>query len=284
MTDDPLDRLRAADPLRDRAVPSPTSDDAVAMRDRILAGSTHAPASPDRGSTTRRWVVGGAVLAAGAAAAAAVAVRTSPVADPTNVGCYAGPSVTASTVVISADGDNPVAQCRELWRSGDMDLDGPSPDEIPALVACALETGIGVFPAGSCDDVETSGGATATADAPSGGATSDAATTSGDPVEDATPDEPAGLPLPDVQSDDDAVRRAMQDINLAMLDECLTLDAAIDLAEETLAAYGLEGWTIGPRFGEHTDQTCAGFFPEPDEQAVWFTPEPARDGQTPGPR
>lgn len=285
MTRDPLERLRDADPLAGQAVPDASDPAAIAMRDAITAGTV---TSLDRARRRRRWVAGVAVAAAAAATAAAVAVSTSRVTDPTSIGCYDGASTAANTTILAATEANPVEQCRQLWVSGDMDPAVTGPAQVPPLVACVLDTAgvVGVFPAGSCEDVDVSGtGELDALDTP----TSEKPTE--DRVPDASPeaatppnDEPtAGLSLPDYGTDDQEVRLALDEIRLAMLDRCLSLDAAITLAEDVLAQHGLEGWTVGPIFDDQPDQTCAGFFPDASERAVWFTPEEPQPGQTPEP-
>jgi hypothetical protein len=63
-----------------------------------------------------------------------------------SIGCYERAADDANVAVISTDGRNPVAQCRDLWEEGSMG--SPIPRR---LAACVLATGpIGVFP--SADD------------------------------------------------------------------------------------------------------------------------------------
>lgn len=279
MTRDPLERLRDADPLAGRDLPAPSDPAAVAMRERITASRA---TSLDR-ARRRRWVVGAAVAAAAVATAAAVAVSTSRVTEPTAVGCYDGPSTTANTTVLAASGSNPVEQCRQLWASGEMDPDVTGLEQVPPLVACVLDTAdvVGVFPANSCEDVDTSG----TADR-DGLDTSTAPPEVDDPTGSGTPSAPSGddatgLSMPDYGTADQDVRLALDEIRLSMLDRCLSLDAAIALAEDVLAQHGLEGWTVGPVVEGQPTETCAGFFPQASERAVWFTPEDPEPGQTP---
>ncbi len=73
----------------------------------------------------------------------------------------------------------------------------------------------------------------------------------------------------------------MEQIRLALMDRCLRLDAAIEVAEQALEAEGLEGWTIGPVIDDYPDDACAGFFPDTSEQFVGFVPDEPAPGQTP---
>lgn len=284
MTDDVLERLRAADPLAGQPPPAPTDADAVAMREQILATDRDVVDQHQR-RRRRRAAMVGVALAAAVATAAALLVATRRPTHVSSVGCYAAAATDAATTVVSATGANPVDPCRQLWASGDMDPDVTSPAEVPPLVACVLESGaVGVFPASSCDQVGTHGGpdpspgssARRPSTPPSAPATHEPGSTS--------TVAPEGLPMPDRRTTDETVRRALEQIRLEMHDRCLTLEAATELAEEVLADHGIEGWTIGPIFEGHSDQTCAGFFPETPERAIWWTPERPADGQTPGPR
>jgi hypothetical protein len=277
---DPMERLRGADPAHGHAT-DPTHPDAVAMRDAIMAGSATPLARRRR---RRRWITGAVAAGAAAATAAALAVATSRVEDPTRIGCYDAASTQASTAVIGAGDASPVELCRELWRTGQMDPGVSSEDQVPPLIACVIESGItGVFPAESCDDVVS------TAPEPTASASASApGSVTATPVEPATPPSPpppsetaTGLSMPDFNTDDVAVRRALDEIRRTMLDRCLTLDAAVALAEGVLEDHGLEGWTVGPLFEDQDPTTCAGFFPDAPERDIRMTPEEPDPGQTP---
>ena len=276
MTRDAFDRLRDADPLRDRDLPQPDDPAARAMREAVMGGAV---SSLDAARRRRRWIAAGAAAAAVAAAAAALAVTTARVEDPTVVGCYTAPSTQADTVVVGVGDDGPVGTCAALWAEGVMDPEVTGEGQVPVLVPCVLDEGqVGVFPTASCDDVTDDpvvrpdpGDPTATS--PATEDPSSAPTTSEPPVE--------GLPMPDYGTDDERVRRALESIRLALLDRCLTLEAAIEVAEEALADEGLEGWTVGSVLEDHPDGTCAGFFPDAAERAVLFVPDEPEPGQTP---
>lgn len=296
MTDDVLERLRAADPLAGQAPPAPTDAGAIAMRDQIMAMDRDVVDLDRRRQRRRRAVVAAVALAAAAATAAAILVSTRRPTQVSAVGCFTEAATAADTTVVSATGSNPVDPCRQLWEAGDMDPDVTSPDEVPPLVACVLESGaVGVFPTTSCDEVDVSGRrspspsssvapspSSAPSPPPRSGATDDPGPTGPGPT---VADPPEGLPMPDYQTSDETIRQALEQIRLDMADRCLTLEAATALAEEVLAVHGIEGWTIGPIWEDlHTDQTCAGFFPDAPEETIWWTPEEPADGQTPGPR
>lgn len=287
---DPLDRLRDADPLAGQPLPDASDPDAAAMRDAIIRSAGGAVPIDGR-RRRRRLVAGGVALTAAIATAAALAVRTTPVEDPLSVGCYAGASTGASTIVLGSTSANPVDECRALWESGEFIADLAA-DQVPDLVACVLDTAavVGVFPAGSCDDVDTTGADVApwspstttprpdrTAESPEG--VSPSATGDDDPTtQDDPPDD--GLSMPDFQTRDQDVREALNEIRLAMLDRCLSLEAATVLAEGVLADHGIEGWTVEPVIEWPSPDMCAGYFPDAPEQAVYFVPDDPQPGQT----
>lgn len=271
MTRDVLERLRDADPLADRPLPHPRSDAAQAMLSTVLAGT---PTSLARARRRRRTVTAAVAAAAVVATAAAVAVTTREVADPLSIGCYDAAATSANTVVVTATGPNPVVACRELWEQGEIDPDVTSADDVPDLVACVLETAdvVGVFPAGSCDDVRRGEGADRglrpTAPRPAGTPS----------VEPGSESPSSGLAVPDFGTDDVTVRTALNDIRLAMLDRCLDLDEATRLVEDTLAAHGLHGWTVEPVVPDPPPGACTGFFPRPADSYVGLVPDDAGPG------
>ena len=273
MTRDPLDRLRDADPLHDHPAPDAGDPAARAMREAVLAGQSGAPAH------RRRWIAGVAAAAA-VATAAAIAVTTSRVQDPVRVGCYDAPSTQASTAVVQVGDEGPVGTCEALWATGQIDPDVTDPADVPPLVACTLDSGsVGVFPADRCDDVvDTPPPSPSPPGTPSPGPRE---TPSASSTPSASPTPPPGLPMPDYGTDDERVRRAMEQIRLALLDRCLTLDAAVDVAEQALADEDLQGWTVGPVIEDYPGGTCAGFFPDTSEQFVGFVPDEPQPGQTP---
>lgn len=278
MTTDPFDRLRDADPLAGRPLPDPSDPDAVTMRDAILDADAAVTSLRETVQRRRRWLVAGVAVTAGIATAAALAVRTTPVTDPTSVGCYDAASTRANTVVVGTSGASPVDQCRGLWESGALGPEGTPSDATPPLVACVVEGGaLGVFPARSCDDVDRSG-----RDVPPW--TPPDVQLPDVEVPALSPSEPSteGLPMPDFRTSDVVVRDALHQISLAMLDRCLTLEQATELAEGVLDDAGLEGWTVEPVVTWPDDEVCASFFPDAPEQAVRFVPDPVPPGQTPG--
>lgn len=272
MSDALLELLRAADPVAPADLPGPEDAAMAAMLDAIIAG-VEADTVVELASRRRRVAVAATVgLAAATAAAFAVVSTRAPSGDLLSVACFTAASTSSDAAIVRVVGDNPVETCRTLWVDDEMGVEILSREDAPTLVACVLETGpIGVFPTGSCDDVLRTPDQPAPAPVP---------TSPG--REGVTPGRPdaTGLPLPDFGAEDPVVREALQAVYETLLDRCLTLDAATRVTEDILARAGLDDWTVGPAF-EHTDDTCAGFFPVVDERQVLLTPERPQPGQTP---
>jgi hypothetical protein len=149
MSNDPLARLRAANPVPPEEAPSAESPEAVAMFERIVAtppdGAPPAAVRPFRRSLQRRlWVLIPAAVLAGAAAYAALH-RGEPAAG---VVCWA--RATMQEPVDRASGDvskgDPISACQAAWAPhGDLNPTGSI--DVPALTACVKDdVVIEVFP------------------------------------------------------------------------------------------------------------------------------------------
>lgn len=137
--------LRGLDPL-------PSNDgartDIDAFVAQVIDRATADPTPPRR--LRRRWIVGGvSALALAASGTAAAFLLTSQPDDPTSVACrsIAAPA-GGHTIMLEATGD-PIAQCAELWRSGqlpDSENTLPPGQAAPPLAACILNGVVQVFP------------------------------------------------------------------------------------------------------------------------------------------
>lgn len=142
---DPLDRLRAANPVL-LADPTLAPPDPVLFR-RITTG---APSRPERRRRRGRRLLPALVVTSLLGGAAAYALLRGEVTQPQNVACYAAADLQAHTEVTNGDEDGPAAACAELWRLGTF-----GPDRgVPPLAECVLDSGlVGVFPATPGQDV-----------------------------------------------------------------------------------------------------------------------------------
>lgn len=123
-------------------------DDLDARDASVIALPPHrAPGSPGaaRSPRRRRWLVAAGVSAVvvvgGAGVAAFVGARPSnPAAD---VLCRGSADGTGSAIAV-APGEDPIDQCADLWRIGDLpDVDAPGgpTTKVPRLVACTGSNG-----------------------------------------------------------------------------------------------------------------------------------------------
>lgn len=160
MTDrsDPLERLRAANPVHAEQLPDASeSARARAQFEEITAVETLYPAEPDtvhpvpatRRRRRRRLVPFVALASLSLGGAAAYALVTRDATTTHSVACYQNADLRATTAVVASDGRTPVEVCAEAWKQGAF---GSVP--APPLQGCVLESGVaGVFPSTTGEDV-----------------------------------------------------------------------------------------------------------------------------------
>ena len=145
---DPLELLRAANPVDEERLPTPARSATAAVLYEKITGTPYAtPRAPTR--TPRRWrlYVGSLVAVGAIGGGAAWAIAAHQPDKVLTVACYQHADLSAASVVAS-DGRDPVAVCADAWRDGKV---GPVPPT--ALVACVLTGGTaGVFPADAPTD------------------------------------------------------------------------------------------------------------------------------------
>lgn len=149
-----------------------------------------------------------------AVAAGGYAVTRGEEAVASGIGCYAEASLEADASIVEATGDNPVQVCTDLWEQGAVRQGASEP---PAMIACAADGAVHVFPsedAGTCAQL--------------------------------------GLaPLPDDYEAAAARFDELRDDLTAALstasadaDGCLSPTEARKLAKDALSRYGFEDWTV----------------------------------------
>lgn len=256
-SNDPLHRLRIANPVAapDRAAASTAA--AVDLLERIVAAS---PAGPDR-RRRFRWrarLLVPAVLLTGAAGAAGYAVMNNNAAPRATVACFERADPQARTEVVVSDGRGAAADCADLWAEGRF---GGTGGPAPSLATCTLPSGTtGVFPADDRGDVCARLGLAA--------AVPLASTSTSSP-----------FPATTV-ADENARFLAFRDAVLPQfLDApCVDPDAARALVRRELDRAGLVDWTIrvgqGTGTGFSADRPCATLSFLPNERAVVLVPAP----------
>jgi len=230
--------------LRAQVVPDPVTS-VVDLVEGVLNGSIPAPKLRRRGRPGRRgFTIGVTVAVVAGGTLAATLVRREDVTQPHQGGlCRVAASVTAGGRQLGVSAD-PVAECRELWASGDMDrhrdnLDPTAPVDpaevvVPPLVACISSAGlVDVYPATSCDDLDlVPADSTDIADA-------------------------AADPLVALQE------RLSTEINAG----CVAQEDTPPLIEQMLSDVGLDGWEI-VLGRERPEDPCSIAVIVPDEQQI----------------
>lgn len=249
---DPLERLRAANPflLTDVAVPPP---------DPVLFGRITSGPGLRRRRRARRFVP--AVAALGVlAGAVGFGLLRGDVSVPDSVACYERADLRSNTAVAIDDGRGAVAACADLWRQGMF----AAATEAPPLVECVLRSGVaGVFPAASgrdvCRDLDLPP-VEATVPPPTS-----SSTVAGQP-----PANPAARVL------------AFRDVvgPLFLDSPCVEPAAAGALVRRELDRAGLADWTIrggeGLGDGFSAQRPCATLSLRPENREVVLVPSPRR--------
>jgi hypothetical protein len=150
-TSDPLDRLRAVNPVPPGEVallyPDPV------LYDRIVSAPPAPISDPLRRRRRGRRLVPALVVSGLLGGAVAYGVLRGGVSDPETVACFQRAELEATTAVVSVGAAGPIEACAGVWRGGAFGGGA----EVPPLVACVLPTGVaGVFPALAGADVCTS--------------------------------------------------------------------------------------------------------------------------------
>lgn len=246
---DPLDRLRAANPVPAGAVlPGP---DRVLFA-RIVADVARPTPAPRR--RVRPLVPVTVLLASLVGGTVAYALLRNDVTKPQTVACYEQADLEARTEVVSVEEGGPVAACAELWRRGVLGEGGV----VPPLAVCTLASGVAaVFP-------ESPGRDTCAISPP--------APTPPSPGE---PPLPAPPPSGDVNAQVLALRDALlpQFIDAACVDPVV----ATGIVRRELDRAGLGDWTVsGGESGFTAERPCATLSFRTEAREIVLVPSPPR--------
>jgi hypothetical protein len=253
-TSDPLERLRAVNPVPAGLSTLPAPD--TVLFERIVAGETVArpPVAPRR---PRRRLVPALLVTSLLGGAVAYAVLDDGVSKPQRVGCYETANLEARTEIVAVDERGPVEACADLWRRGALGRGG----EVPPLAQCLLESGVaGVFPTGQGDDVCARLGL-------------------GTVPSTATPRSTA--PGPGSQADVNDRFLAFRDavVPQFLATSCMEPRTGAAIVRRELAAAGLGDWAVrggdgGPADGFSASRPCATLALEPERRQVALVPTP----------
>lgn len=238
---DPLDLLRAANPIDDDRLLDPARSTTARALFEQITGSSYTPA-PVR-APRRRWrlYLGALVAISGVGGGVAWAVTMRHPDKVLTVACYQHADLTDASVVAS-DGRNPVDVCRDAWRAGKVGPVTPA-----TLIACVLPGGAaGVFPGKTptdniCQQLGLSPAAPPT-----------------------TGDQTAALAL---------IRDALSG---QFQGTCLPLDQASALAQHELAAHQLNDWNVETPTAATPERPCASLAIDEPGHRIILVPIPKR--------
>lgn len=254
-TTDPLERLRAANPVPAAEV-GLIEPDAI-LFNRIITGATVGAGPPRTRRRPGRRLVPALVASTVFGGAVAYAVLRDNVTKPETVACYGRADLESQTEVPAIGAAGPVEACAALWRDGAF---GPV-TEVPPLVACVLPTGVaGVFPATAGADVCTGLNLVPVATAPPPQPTS---TTPG-----------ATVTTADLGTRVIAFRDAVTAEILAS--PCVTAAAGDELVRRELQRAGLGDWSIVVNGSFTADRPCVTVAVRSEERQVMLVPAPPR--------
>lgn len=241
-TSDPLERLRAANPV-------PPSTVERLRPDPMLFRAVTTGELDVRRPVRRRLRLLAPALAVTSTLGGAVAygvLRDSP-PKPQTVACYAQAHLDADTRVVGVGREGALAACGELWRRGVLGAGG----QVPPLVECVLPTGVaGVFPAAPGQDVCRS---LVTA-----------------------PEEPTTVPPPTVADATERFRMFREAVLPRFVDAaCVEAGPATDIVRRQLDRAGLADWRI--RAGDFSpERPCATLSFRPENREVVLSPSTPR--------
>jgi hypothetical protein len=221
---DPWDRLREANPVPWEEAPSPDSPQARALLERIIATPPEVRPARRRIARRRLWVLVPVALLAAAGASYGL-VRS--VRQPLIIACYQQPGLRSDRAVVPATGGNPVAACGLLWRPGGK-FNPTGQGSVPPLTACVLESGAtGVFPSLPGSDTCSALGLA----------------------------RPGGRPSE--QGENQRVLELQDALATEFLSRCDGSEQAMDVVQQQLMRYGLQGWRVVARMPFTEREPCA---------------------------
>ena len=251
-TNDPLERLRAANPVPAAEVvllrPDPVLFDRITSTPRLPV-----PARLRRRRTRR--LVPALVVTGLLSGAVAYALLRGEVSNPETVACFETADLTSATDVAVVEAAGPIEACADLWRRGVFGAGR----EVPPLVACVLPAGVaGVFPAAAGADVCTSLNLVAI-------------TPTQPPAPPATVPGPAPAPPPAADLNTRIVNFRDAVLGQFIDAPCMAPATAEDIVRRALDREGLGDWTIVST-GYTAERPCATLSLRPEQRQVVLVP------------
>jgi hypothetical protein len=253
-TNDPLERLRAANPV-------PPTEVVLVRPDRVLFDRiTSTPLAPVAARLHRRRtrrLVPALVVTSLLSGAVAYALLRGEVSNPETVACFETADLTSATDVAVVGAAGPIDACAGLWRRGVFGAGR----EVPPLVACVLPAGVaGVFPAIAGADVCTSLNLVPI-------------TPTQPPALPTTVPGPAPAPPPAPAADLNTRIVNFRDAVLGQFIDapCLAPATAEDIVRRALDREGLGDWTILST-GYTAERPCATLSLRPEQRQVVLVP------------
>jgi hypothetical protein len=242
---DPLDLLRAANPIDDDRLLDPARSTTARALFEQITGSPYTPPPVRNPRRSWRLYVGTLVAASGIGGGVAWAVTMRHPDKVLTVACYQRSDLTDASVVAS-DGRNPVDVCRDAWRAGKVGPVTPT-----TLIACVLPGGTaGVFPGDNPND---------------------------NPNDNIC--ERLGLTpaAPPTTSDQTAALTVVRDALSGQFQAtCLPLDKATVVAQHELAAQHLNAWTVETPTPATPERPCASLAIDEPGHRIILVPIPKR--------
>lgn len=253
-TSDPLERLRAVNPVPPAEVPLLRPD--PVLFDRITSSPPVRTPDPLRGRRRRRRLVPALIVTSALGGAVAYSVLRGGVTTPETVACFERADLLATTAGVSVGAAGPVEACAGVWRRGEFG----GVTEVPPLVACVLPSGVaGVFPATAAADVCTALNLVPITPAP--------------PPPTTAPPGPAPPPTQPVAADLNTRILNFRDAVLGQFIDapCMAPATGADIVRRELDRAGLGDWTVVS--GAFTaERPCATLSLRPDERQVLLVP------------
>ena len=251
-TSDPLERLRAANPV-------PATEAALLRPDPVLFDRiTSAPPAPVAHRPRRRRgrrLVPALVATSLLGGAVAYGLLRDGVSRPETVACFEGADLASTIAVRAVEAAGPIEACADVWRRGTF-----GGGEVPPLVACVLPTGVaGVFPAPAGTDACTALNLVPITLVP--------------PPPPPATTAPGPPPAPPPAADLNARILNVRDAVLGQFIEagCMAPATGEDIVRRELDRAGLGDWTIVST-GYTAERPCATLSLRPDQRQVVLVP------------